>query len=192
MINEGLIAAHAVHLDGKEMECLKEKGVKVVHVPESNMKLCCGVGRISEMVKMGLAVGLGTDGCASNNNLDLFCEMDTAAKLSKVFDLDPTSLDAKTILKMATTWGTSLSRFGRQIGTLEKGKIADIIVVDLHSPHLCPIYDPLSAIVYSANGADVKDVIVNGRVLMKNREFTTLDPIEIMEKVKGISRNISI
>jgi len=164
----------------------------VVHVPESNMKLCSGVGRISEMVKMGLTVGLGTDGCSSNNNLDLFCEMDTAAKLSKVFCLDPTSLDAKTVLKMATTWGASLLGLGKQIGTLEKGKRADIIVVDIHSPHMCPIYDPISAVVYSASGADVKDVIVNGRALMKNREFTTLDPIKIMEKVKGIGKKISI
>ena len=192
LINQGLIAGHAVHLDNEEMECLKEKGVKVVHVPESNMKLCSGVGRISEMVKMGLTVGLGTDGCSSNNNLDLFCEMDTAAKLSKVFCLDPTSLDAKTVLKMATTWGASLLGLGKQIGTLEKGKRADIIVVDIHSPHMCPIYDPISAVVYSASGADVKDVIVNGRALMKNREFTTLDPIKIMEKVKGIGKKISI
>jgi 5-methylthioadenosine/S-adenosylhomocysteine deaminase len=188
LIDKGLIAVHAVHLDESEMECLNEKCVKVVHVPESNMKLCAGVAPIAEMVRMGLTVGLGTDGCASNNNLDLFQEMDTAAKLSKVFNLDPTSLDAKTVLKMATTWGASLLGLEKEVGTLEKGKKADIIVLDVHTPHLCPIYDPVSPLVYSASGADVKDVIVNGRVLMKDRKFTTLDPIEIMNRVREISR----
>jgi 5-methylthioadenosine/S-adenosylhomocysteine deaminase len=192
LINTGLIAAHAVHLDQEEMECLKEKGVKVVHVPESNMKLSSGVARIPEMVNMGIIVGLGTDGCSSNNNLDLFQEMDTAAKLSKVFYSDPISLDAKTVLKMASSWGAAVLGLEKQIGTLEKGKKADIITVDLYSPHLCPVYDPLSTMVYSANGSDVKDVIVNGRVLMKNRKFTTLDPIEIIKAVRQISKRIRI
>ena len=190
LINEGLIAAHAVHLNDSEIECLGENGVKVVHVPESNMKLCSGVARVFKMVKLGLAVGLGTDGCSSNNNLDIFQEMDTAAKLSKVFDLDPVALDAKTVLKMATTWGASILGLEKQIGTIAVGKKADIIVVDLREPHLCPVYDPFSAMVYSATGADVKDVIVNGRVLMKNRKFTTLDSEEIMERVKRISCDI--
>jgi 5-methylthioadenosine/S-adenosylhomocysteine deaminase len=192
LIDEGLIAAHAIHLDEEEISRIFENGVKIVHVPESNMKLCAGLAPIRDMVKAGLTVGLGTDGCSSNNNLDLFCEMDTAAKLSKVYDLDPVGLDANTVIKMATCWGASVLGLEKEIGTLELGKSADIIVVDIHQPHLCPVYDPLSAIVYSANGADVKDVIVNGKVLMKNREFTTLDPVEIMEKVKAISYNINI
>ena len=164
----------------------------MVHVPESNMKLSSGVGRISDMINMGLTVGLGTDGCSSNNNLDLFCEMDTAAKLSKVFELDPLSLNAKTALKMATIWGAAILGLEKHIGTIEVGKKADIIVIDLHNPHLCPVYDPLSAIVYSANGSDVKDVIVDGKVLMKNREFKTLDPIKIMETVNNISKKIDV
>ncbi|MBW2616156.1 MAG: amidohydrolase [Deltaproteobacteria bacterium] len=192
LIDKGLIAAHAIHLDEREISCIFEKGVKIVHVPESNMKLCAGPAPVRDMVNAGLTVGLGTDGCSSNNNLDLFCEMDTAAKLSKVYDLDPVGLDANTVIKMATCWGASVLGLEKEIGTLEPGKRADIIVVDTHQPHLCPVYDPLSAIVYSANGADVKDVIVNGKVLMKNREFTTLDPVEIMEKVKAISSKISI
>jgi 5-methylthioadenosine/S-adenosylhomocysteine deaminase len=192
LIDKGLIAAHAIHLDEREISCICEKGVKIVHVPESNMKLCAGLAPVRDMVDAGLTVGLGTDGCSSNNNLDLFCEMDTAAKLSKVYDLDPVGLDANTVVKMATCWGASVLGLEKEIGTLELGKRADIIIVDIHQPHLCPVYDPLSAIVYSANGADVKDVIVNGKVLMKNREFTTLDPVEIMEKVKAISSNINI
>jgi 5-methylthioadenosine/S-adenosylhomocysteine deaminase len=192
LIDNTLIAAHAVHLDDDELECLRENNVKVVHLPESNMKLCSGAGRISEMVRKGLTVGLGTDGCSSNNNLDLFCEMDTAAKLSKVIDNDPTSLDAGTVLKMATIWGAAVLGLENEIGTLEMGKKADIIVLDINSPSLCPIYDPLSAIVYAANGADVKDVVVNGKVLMKNRKFTVLDSAEIMAQVRKISRNIKL
>jgi len=192
LMDETLIAAHAVHLDDDELECLRKEHVKVVHLPESNMKLCSGVGRISDMIKMGMAVGLGTDGCSSNNNLDLFCEMDTAAKLSKVMDKDPTSLDAGTVLKMATVWGAAVPGLENEIGTLETGKKADIIVVDLNTPSLCPLYDPLSAVVYAANGADVKDVIVNGRVLMKERKIVVLDPAEIMAEVKRISEKIKL
>ncbi|MBW2118778.1 MAG: amidohydrolase [Deltaproteobacteria bacterium] len=192
LIDKGLIAAHAIHLDEMEISRVFKKGMKIVHVPESNMKLCAGIAPIRDMVNAGLTVGLGTDGCSSNNNLDLFCEMDTAAKLSKIYDLDPVGLNANTVVKMATSLGASVLGLEKEIGTLEIGKRADIIVVDTHQPHLCPVYDPLSAIVYSANGADVKDVIVNGKVLMKNRGFTTLDPVEIIEKVKVISSNISI
>lgn len=192
LINDGLIAAHAVHLDDREIECLKENGAKVVHVPESNMKLGSGVARVLDMVRLGIPIGLGTDGCSSNNNLDLFQEMDTAAKLSKVFSLDPVALNAETALRMATTWGASVLGLEDQVGTLEVGKKADIIVVDLQGPNLCPVYDPLSALVYSASGADVKDVVVDGKVLMKDRKFTTLDPNEIMERVRRISSDICI
>lgn len=191
VLNDDLIAAHAVHLDDEEMELLSRKGVKIVHSPESNMKLSSGVARVSEMLGMGMTVGLGTDGCASNNNLDLFQEMDTAAKLGKVFTLNPVNMDAGTVLKMATTWGADILGLEKETGTIEKGKKADIIVVDLEAPHLVPLYNPLSAIVYSASGADVKDVIVNGEILMKERTFRTLDPVEIIERVTAISREIS-
>jgi 5-methylthioadenosine/S-adenosylhomocysteine deaminase len=190
LLGKGLIAAHGVHLDDGELTCLAEKGVGVVHVPESNMKLSSGAARVSKMVRMGIPVGLGTDGCSSNNNLDLFQEMDTAAKLSKVVTRDPVSLDAWMVGRMATVRGAELMDVGHRIGTLEVGKRADIIVVDAHCPHLCPMYDPMSALVYSASGADVRDVVVNGRVLMRNRSFTTLDADEIMARVRRICRGI--
>jgi len=190
LIDRSLIAAHGVHLNNGEIKLLKKKGVKIVHVPESNMKLGSGVADISGMTKNGLTLGLGTDGCSSNNNLDLFSEMDTAAKLAKVFDLNPLSLNAGAVLEMATTGGAAVMGLEKEIGTLEKGKKADIIVVDLNHPHLCPLYDPISALVYSANGADVKDVIVDGRVLMKERKFTTIDPDEVMGRVREISKKI--
>jgi 5-methylthioadenosine/S-adenosylhomocysteine deaminase len=191
LLDEGLIAAHAIHLSDDEMQCLAERGVKIVHVPESNMKLSSGVARVSEMVRLGLTVGLGTDGCASNNNLDMFQEMDSAAKLGKVSTLDPVNMDATTVLKMVTSWGASLLGLQKEIGTIEVDKKADIIVVDLNSPHLVPLYNPLSTIVYSASGADVRDVIVNGRILLKDRTFLTLDPDEIMERVTAFGREIA-
>jgi 5-methylthioadenosine/S-adenosylhomocysteine deaminase len=191
ILDEGLIAAHAIHLSDDEMECLAKRGVKTVHVPESNMKLSSGVARVSEMVELGLTVGLGTDGCASNNNLDLFQEMDSAAKLGKVFTLNPVNMDATTVLKMVTSWGASLLGLEKEIGTIEVDKKADIITVDLNGPHLVPLYNPLSTIVYSASGADVRDVIVNGRILLKDRTFLTLEPEEIIERVTAFGREIA-
>ncbi len=190
ILNENLIAAHAVYLEKGEIVCLKENRTKIVHLPESNMKLSSGVSNADGMISMGLTLGLGTDGCASNNNLDLFGEMDTAAKLAKVMEYDSTKLNAKTVLEMATSRGAAVLGLEKEIGTLEIGKKADIIVVDLNCPHLCPVYDPISTLVYSATGADVKHVVIDGEIMMKDKEFTLLDSDKIMEKVKGISRKI--
>jgi len=190
LLRNNLIAAHSIHLNDDEMDLLSEGDVRVVHVPESNMKLSSGVARISEMLHRGMTVGIGTDGCASNNNLDLFKEMDSAAKLGKVFTRDPVNMDAGTVLRMATSFGAKIMGLEKETGTIEKGKKADIIVIDLNSPHLVPLYNPLSTIVYSATGSDVKDVIVNGRILMKGRIFQTLDQEEVMDRVKAISVSI--
>ncbi|NTV59551.1 MAG: amidohydrolase [Deltaproteobacteria bacterium] len=190
LLNESLIGVHAVHLEDEEIELLARNRVGVVHSPESNMKLASGMARVSEMVKKGIVLGLGTDGCASNNNLDLFKEMDTAAKLSKVATLDPVNMGAATVLRMATVWGAKVLGLEKQIGTIEVGKQADIITIDLRKPHLVPLYNPMSTIVYSASGSDVKDVIVNGRVLMKDRTFTALDAEEVMARVREISEKI--
>ena len=190
LLNESLIGVHAVHLEDEEIELLARNKVKIVHSPESNMKLASGMARVTEMLKKGIVLGLGTDGCASNNNLDLFKEMDTAAKLSKVRTLDPVNMGAATVLKMATVWGAKVLGLEKEIGTIEVGKKADILTVDLNKPHLVPLYNPMSTIVYSASGSDVKDVIVNGRVLMKDRMFTALDAEEVMTEVQKISEKI--
>jgi 5-methylthioadenosine/S-adenosylhomocysteine deaminase len=190
ILNNNLIASHSVHLDDEEINLILKKGVRVVHTPESNMKLASGVARMSDMVKVGIRPGIGTDGCASNNNLDLLKEMDSAAKLGKVFTNNPVNMSAATVLKMATSWGAEVTGFKKQIGTIEIGKKADIIVVDANQPHMTPLYNPVSSIVYSANGGDVKDVVVNGKILMKDRNFLTLDRKAIMEKVKAISMEI--
>ncbi|MBW1999266.1 MAG: amidohydrolase [Deltaproteobacteria bacterium] len=191
LLSPRLIAAHAIHVDQEEIRILAQRGVKVVHVPESNMKLSSGLARIPEMISSGLYPGVGTDGCASNNDLDLFREMDSLAKVHKVFSMDPVTMTADTVLKMAIVWGARVMDLEKDLGTIEEGKKADMIVVDLSAPHMIPLYSPGSNIVYSANGADVKDVIVNGKVLMKDRNFKTLDAPEIMKEVKRIGRKIA-
>jgi 5-methylthioadenosine/S-adenosylhomocysteine deaminase len=190
LLEGGLIAAHAVHLDREELVCIQKRGVRPVHAPESNMKLASGAARVADMVEMGIPVALGTDGCASNNNLDLFGEMDAAAKLSKVMTSDPTSLNAGTVIRMATAWGARLLGLEDELGAIEVGKLADIIVLDLKTPSLCPVYDPLSAVVYAARGSDVRDVIVHGKVLMKDRRFVTLDPEAIMGAASRIAQGV--
>ncbi|MFO8090155.1 MAG: amidohydrolase [Desulfatiglandaceae bacterium] len=182
-----LIAAHAVHVDEEETQRLKENGVKVVHTPESNMKLCSGVAPVQRYIQTGMHVSLGTDGCASNNDLDMFREMDKAAKLSKVTEKDPTSLDARTVMKMATSWGAEALGLEKSIGTLEVGKRADLMVIDTDAPHLCPLYDPYSALVYAARGSDVRDVFIDGVPVLRNRRFTRLDPAEIIERVRMLA-----
>jgi 5-methylthioadenosine/S-adenosylhomocysteine deaminase len=142
------------------------------------------------MVEKGVLPGLGTDGAASNNNLDLFQEMDTAAKLGKVYTLDPMNTGAAMVLKMATVWGARILGLEKEIGTIQVGKKADVIVVDLQRPHLVPLYHPMSTLVYAASGSDVKDVIVNGKILMRDRTMTHLDTEEVMAKVREVSDRI--
>jgi len=191
ILDNQLIAVHSVHLNDEEIDILAHKGVRVVHTPESNMKLSSGGARIHDMIQKGIPMGLGTDGCASNNNLDMFLEMDMAAKLGKIINMDPVSMDAETVLKMATIWGARVMGLENDIGSIEKGKKADIIIVDTVAPHMVPLYNPVSNIVYSANGADVKDVIVDGKILMRNKKFCCLDQEEIMEKVRIIGKDIA-
>ena len=192
LLNTNFIAAHAIYLNEEEVDLLAARGVNIAHCPESNMKLGSGVAPVAEMLKKGITIGIGTDGCASNNNLDLFSELDTTAKLDKVTTLDPTIIDARTVLTMATTEGAKVIGLKSKIGTIEVGKKADIIIVDAHSPHMTPMYNPYSQLVYSATGGDVRDVIINGNIVYKDRCFTTLDSAKIMEEVKRISRKIRI
>ena len=154
------------------------------------MKLASGIAPVPALLKAGVTVGLGTDGCASNNNLDLFSEMDTAAKLHKVSTMDPTVMDAVTVLKMATIDGAKSLGLQDITGSLEIGKKADVIIIDTRKPHLVPVYNPVSHIVYAAKGSDVQDVIVNGKVLLKNRELLTVDMEDILKKVAEIASHI--
>jgi 5-methylthioadenosine/S-adenosylhomocysteine deaminase len=190
LLASNLIACHCVWLDEEEMDLLAEKGVKVVHNPESNMKLASGVAPIPDLLARGVVVGLGTDGCASNNNLDLFQEMDTAAKLHKVFRLDPTVMPAEVVLHMATLGGAKVLGMEEEIGSLAVGKKADIIILDLNRPHWQPIYNIVSHLVYTATGADVRHVIINGQIIMKDRQILTLDEELILKKMQEIRGKI--
>jgi len=184
MLGPHLIADHCVHLDQQDMELLQDNHVKVIHNPESNMKLASGVAPVPDMIGRGITVGLGTDGCASNNNLDLFTEMDTAAKLHKVHCMDATVMDAVTVFRMATIEGARALGLDQEIGSLEVGKKADIIILDTHKPHLTPLFNPFSHIVYAARGADVSHTIINGRITMENRQLLTIELPRLFGQVR--------
>ncbi|MBW2114237.1 MAG: amidohydrolase [Deltaproteobacteria bacterium] len=182
------IADHCVHIDESEIKRMVEHGVKAVDNPESNMKLASGISPVSELIASGVTVGLGTDGCASNNNLDLFTEMDTAAKLHKIETMDPTVLDAVTVLKMATIEGAKALGLEDITGSIEVGKKADIIIVDTNKPHLTPMYNPYSHIVYAARGNDVSHSIINGQLVMEDRKLLIVDVDEIMSRARNKSK----
>ncbi|UCE82559.1 MAG: amidohydrolase [Deltaproteobacteria bacterium] len=190
LLSPQLIADHCVVLTEEEMDVLAESGVRVVHNNESNMKLANGVAPVAKLLERGVPVGLGTDGCASNNNLDMLAEMDSVAKLHKVYRMDPTIMDAKTVIRLATRGGARVLGLEEQIGSLEPGKKADIIGLDLDKPHLTPLYNIYSHVVYAASAADVTLNIINGGVVMRNRELLTLDVERVMSEVRAIAKQI--
>ena len=189
-LGPNLIADHCVALTENDIGLLRDYDVKVAHNPESNMKLASGIAPIPELLKRGITVGIGTDGCASNNNLDVFQEMDTVAKLHKVHTLDPTVMDARTVARMATIDGARVLGTHEISGSLEAGKKADIIIIDIRRPHLIPLYNIFSHLVYAVTGSDVVTTIVDGRVLMEDRVLTTLDVDEVMAAVNRIAQGI--
>jgi len=191
LLGPHLIADHCVHLEDAEIKLLAEGGVKAIHNPESNMKLASGVAPIPEMLAQNMTIGLGTDGCASNNNLDLFTEMDMAAKLHKIHTMDTTVMDALTVLRMATIDGAKALGMEALTGSIEIGKKADIIIVDIKKPHLTPMYNPYSHMVYAARGNDVSHSIINGQLIMENRRLLSLNLDEIMERAKEKSLDVA-
>ncbi len=178
-----VLAAHCVHLDEEDMEILAENKVGVAHCPQSNMKLASGISPVARLLAKGVTVGIGTDGAASNNNLDMVEEMRSAALLQKVHTGDPTVLPAYTVLEMATRRG-ALALGLEDVGCLSPGMKADIILVDLHRPHLCPQHDIAAHLVYSAQAADVDTVIVDGEVIMEKRRVLTLDEERVMREAQ--------
>lgn len=188
LLSSRLIADHCVVLDEKDMELLAARSIRVVHDPESNMKLASGIAPVPGLLSMGIPVSLGTDGCASNNDLDMFGEMGTCARIHKVAALDPTVMPALTVLHMATRMGAKVLGLEGQVGELSPGHLADIIVVDFQKPHLTPVYDPVSHLVYAVRGADVLHSIIHGHVVMENRELKTLDFQEIADHAKQFAR----
>jgi 5-methylthioadenosine/S-adenosylhomocysteine deaminase len=190
LLDAQTICHHAVIINDEEIELLAHSGVGVSHNPESNMKLASGVAPLPKMLTAGVKVGLGTDGCASNNNLDIFQEMDTAAKLHKVHQGDPALSSALQVAAMATKGGAAALGMTQVLGSLEPGKKADLIVIDLNQPHLTPMYEPCSHLVYAARGADVRDVVIDGSIIMRERRLLDVDEQEVMAKVRELAEGI--
>jgi len=190
LLTRRLVADHGVVLTEADMELLAAGGAAVAHCPESNMKLASGIAPVTELLARGVPVGLGTDGCASNNNLDLLQEMDTAAKLQKVHRLDPTALPAAQALDLATRGSARVLGLEQEVGALMPGLKGDLAVIDLDQPHLTPIYDPYSHLVYAATGADVQTVLVHGQVVVQDRRLLTFDLEETLARARELARSL--
>ena len=183
-LGPGVLIAHGVWVSDADIAILKTRGVGVSHNPESNMKLASGTAPVPAYLKAGVAVGLGTDGAASNNDLDMFEAMRMASLLHKLQSNDPRAVPAATALEMATIGGARAMGMDRQVGSLEPGKHADLIVVGMNTARQTPMYDPISHLVYVTRGDDVQTAIVNGRVLMRNRKVLTLDEPGVLREAR--------
>jgi 5-methylthioadenosine/S-adenosylhomocysteine deaminase len=190
ILDENTLLIHCVWLTDEDIAIIASRKAGISHNPESNAKLASGIAPVPEILKSGISVGLGTDGCASNNNLDLFHEMDMAAKLHKATTFDPTAMAARTVVEMATIGGARAIGLGNHIGSLEVGKQADVIIIDTATPHLSPLFHPESHIVYAVKGSDVRDVVVDGHVRVRNRNVLSMDVGEIMARVREIAADI--
>jgi 5-methylthioadenosine/S-adenosylhomocysteine deaminase len=185
------ICAHSVWVDDADLGILKKRGVGIAHCPSSNMKLASGVAPVVKMLSMGIAVGLGTDGPAgSNNDFNLFEEMDLASKLQKVISGDPQALPARQAFEMATITGARVLGLEKEIGSLEAGKRADLIALRLDRPHAVPLYDVYSQLVYALKGSDVEHVMVNGRVIVRARRMLTLDEAQVLAKAREYAEKV--
>ncbi|MCX7120412.1 MAG: TRZ/ATZ family hydrolase [Gammaproteobacteria bacterium] len=182
LLDEKLIAVHMVHLTDDEIALCAEKKINVSHNPESNLKLASGFAPIAKLLKAGVNVSMGTDGAASNNDLDMFGEMRTAALIGKGITQDPTVLDTITVLEMATINGARAMGLETQTGSLEIGKKADIIAIDFDHLFTQPVYNPISHLIYAMNSLQVSDVFVAGKQLLNKGEFTKLDVKKIIAK----------
>jgi 5-methylthioadenosine/S-adenosylhomocysteine deaminase len=192
VFNGRTVAAHCVWVSEADMGILKARGVGVAHCPSSNMKLGSGVAPVARMLELGVTVGLGPDGPAgSNNDLNMFEEMDLAAKLQKVMTLDPEVLPASTALEMATIRGARVLGMEKEIGSLETGKRADMIVVRLDRPNAVPMYDAISQMVYALKADDVRDVMVNGKPVVSDGRILTLNQAQILQKAEEYRAKVS-
>jgi 5-methylthioadenosine/S-adenosylhomocysteine deaminase len=177
-------------LSDREIEILAKRKVGVSHCIESNLKLASGFAPIPKMLKAGIKVAFGTDGAASNNDLSILGEMSTAAKVHKATSGDPTALDSKTALLMATRNGAQVLGLGDKVGSITPGKKADLVIANLNQPHLVPIYDIYSHITYAMRPSDIETVIVNGRIVVENRRLKTIDEEEILAKARAWRKKI--
>ena len=191
VLGPDVVAAHCIFVDAADRKTLAEKEVGCVHNPSSNMMIASGVAPVPEERAAGVAVGLGTDGPAgSNNDLDLMEEIDLAAKLAKVSKMDPLALGAKDVVAMATIDGARALHMEKQIGSLEAGKKADLVLISLDEPNAVPMYDVYAQIAYSLKGSDVETVVIGGRVVMRERKLLTVDEPAALEKAREYGKSV--
>ena len=192
VLGPDLVAAHCIFVDEADRKLLAERQVGCVHNPSSNMMIASGVSPVPEMRAAGIAVGLGTDGPAgSNNDLDLMEEIDLAAKLAKITKMDPLALNAKAVVEMATIDGARALHMEKEIGSLEAGKKADLILISLNEPNAVPMYDIYAQIAYSLKASDVETVVIGGRVVMQERKLLTIDEPRVLEKAREYRKSVS-
>jgi 5-methylthioadenosine/S-adenosylhomocysteine deaminase len=189
-LNERVIAAHMVWPQGNDIAILQKRGVGVVHNPQSNMKLAAGVAPVPKMLDDGVLLGLGTDGAASNNDLNMWEEMDTVAKLHKVFTGDPKVISAQQAFEFATIRGAQALHLEKEIGSLEVGKRADLLVINRDTLNQIPVYNIYSDLVYATKASDVETVIINGRIVMRERRLLTLDEATIKNEARAFRDKI--
>jgi len=190
VLGPNVLAAHGVWLQEREIDLVAERGASVVHCPASNLKLASGIAPVPELLRRGVNVALGTDGAASNDTLDMFREMRLAAILHRGATLNPTALKAWDALRMATINGAKALGLEGEVGSLEVGKRADLILVNMRKPHLATSHDVVSSLVFSASGADVDTVIVEGRVIVRRGEPTTMDREEVVARASEAAQRL--
>ena len=188
LLGKNTVCVHSIWLDDQDLDLLEQSGTSVVTCPQSNMKLASGIARIIEMHRRNITVGLGTDGCASNNSLDMFKEMDLLAKIQKVKRQDAPAMPAQAVLACATTGNATLLNLPH-LGRLQTGYKADLILLDLASPRLTPFYNP-DLLVYAASGADLHSVMIGGKMVMENREILSFDLQETLLKIAELTRQV--
>ncbi len=185
VLDNYMLAAHMIHLHRDDIEIVKKRGINIAHNPIANLKLGMGIAPVSRYIDRGINVSLGTDGPASNNTLDIFETMKIAALLQKAIDRDPTTLPAKKVFEMATINGAKALHYDN-LGMIRKGYLADIVLIDLKKPHLKPIFDPYSHLVYSVRSLDVDTVIIDGKIVYEKGEFSTISYDDIYKKIDRI------
>ncbi|RJS85393.1 amidohydrolase [Candidatus Bathyarchaeota archaeon] len=190
VLGEDVIAAHCVSINEEDIEILKRRNVKVSHCPISNLKLASGVSPVPELIAAGVTVSLGTDGPSSNNTSDMFEVMKFTALLHKGVKRDPTLLPAETVFRMATIDGAKALLWDREIGSIEVGKKADIVILNFEKPHLKPLYNEYSHLVYAAKASDVETVIVNGKVVMEERDVKTVNVPKVLEEAEHVKDDL--
>ena len=191
VLGPDVVAAHCIFVDAADRKMLAERGAGCVHNPSSNMMIASGVAPVPEMRAAGVAVGLGTDGPAgSNNDLDLMEEIDLAAKLAKISKMDPLALNAKSVVEMATIDGARALHLEKEIGSIEVGKKADLVLISLDEPNAVPMYDIYAQISYSLKGSDVQTVVIGGKIVMLDRKLFTIDEPKVLEKAREYGKSV--